>query len=112
LRRAIVLHPLNDAEVDALLEEVYQERARQDAQWGEQNHPDGTGTELAVERANDARDACNANARAGVLTWSDILEEEFYEALAETEPEKLRTELRQVAAVALGWMAAIDRRNR
>ena len=104
-------HPINSVEVDALLEEVYAERAAQDARWGEQNHPDGTGTELSVERANDAREACNANARAGVLTWADILEEEYYEALAETDPKKLRTELIQVASVALGWVGAIDRRN-
>ena len=31
-------------EMRRVFDDVRAERARQDAQWGEQNHPDGTGT--------------------------------------------------------------------
>jgi hypothetical protein len=44
------------------------------------------------------------------LKWVDILEEEVAEAAAESDPAKLRAELVQVAAVAVAWIEAIDRR--
>lgn len=42
--------------------------------------------------------------------WRHILDEEVAEALAETDPERLRAELVQVAAVAVQWIEALDRR--
>ena len=45
----------------------------------------------------------------GEGTWADILREEYFEALAETDPARLRVELIQVAAVAVAWVEAIDR---
>lgn len=96
---------------EAVLEEVRCERRTQDVKWGEQNHPDGTGGEWEVLKANMARDACNQAARLGELTYRHILREEVYEAFAESDPAKLRTELVQVAAVAVAWIEAIDRRG-
>lgn len=49
--------------------------------------------------------------KAGRGTWRDILAEEFNEALAESDPDRLRAELVQVAAVAVNWVEAIDRRE-
>ena len=92
------------------LEEVQAERHRQDAKWGEQNHPDGTGQVVDIEYADDVKAACDANHRAGIGTFRDILEEEVAEAFAESDPAKLRAELLQVAAVAVAWVEAIDRR--
>ncbi|TIH26025.1 NUDIX hydrolase, partial [Subtercola vilae] len=43
--------------------------------------------------------------------WQDILLEEVFEAFAESDTSKLRTELIQVAAVAQQWVEAIDRRT-
>lgn len=60
--------------------------------------------------SNVARQTTDLHARTGQLTWKDILNEEFYEAMAEEEPVKLRTELIQVSAVAAAWAEAIDRR--
>jgi hypothetical protein len=101
-----------------VLAEIGYERTRQDAKWGEQNHPDGTGprhlvldmipTELAM---HDARTLCQRYADMGILTWRDILTEEACEALAESDPARLRAELIQVAAVAVNWIEAIDRRT-
>jgi hypothetical protein len=91
--------------------QVLEERNRQDAKWGEQNHPDGTGIPSMVAAAERARRVTDHNAHWDKLTWADILREEFYEALAESDPGKLRTELIQVAAVAQAWVEAIDRRS-
>jgi hypothetical protein len=96
---------------EAVLEDVRHERRGQDAKWGEQNHPDGTGGDLAVRMSDAARRLTDAKAKVGRLTWKDILREEYLEALAETDPAKLRTELIQVAAVATAWVEAIDRRS-
>lgn len=109
---------------NAALAEVADERVRQDAKWGEQNHPDGTGTNWvdqirpafgwngseAEHAAKLARVDCQRAARRGDVTWLRILREEVAEAFAETEPAALRAELIQVAAVAVAWAEAIDRR--
>jgi hypothetical protein len=102
----------------AVLAEVAAERLRQDATWGEQNHRDGTGpdrvwafTGPASYVADCARQQTQQLAADGHVTWTDIALEEFAEALAESDPERLRAELVQVAAVAVAWVEAIDRRT-
>lgn len=126
---------LADPEVQAglaILRDVAEERVRQDEKWGEQNHADGTGIDAAPLRAINfavddqwplgaydapslavaAREACQANGVPGSPdTWTAILLEEVFEALAESEPGALRRELVQVAAVAVQWIEAIDRRR-
>ena len=104
------------------LSDVQNERARQDAKWGEQNHPDGTGADTkplrticsdetgAAALADLATFATDTAAELNLVTWRDILLEEVFEALAESDPAKLRTELIQTAAVATQWAEAIDRR--
>jgi hypothetical protein len=90
---------------------VTAERAKQDSKWGEQNHPDGTGEPHEAVLAEAKRRLCETAAGAGALTWRDILDEEVAEAFAETDPARLRAELVQVAAVAVAWIEAIDRRG-
>jgi hypothetical protein len=90
--------------------EVRAELARQDAKWGEQNHPDGTGLPIYQYAANRYRDTAQRNAAAGALAWRDVLVEEVYEALAESDPEALLAELLQVEAVARQWRLSIRRR--
>jgi hypothetical protein len=101
-----VSHPLI-----ALMSEVAAEIANQDERWGEQNHPDGTAlvedSDIAL-KAKALNDFFVAN---DDLTWRDILWEEVAEAFAEKDPGPLREELIQVAAVAIQWVAAIDRRE-
>lgn len=105
--------------------DVAAERARQDARWGEQNHLDGTGPGTRPLRAVVDADVqptarwlaarstslTDTRFRAGDGTWRDILLEEVFEAFAEDDPESLRAELVQVAAVAQAWAEAIDRRG-
>jgi hypothetical protein len=110
--------PLEPLRTQDVLAEVAAERKRQNAKWGEQNHPDGTGPETYWqldddERANDAariyRVITQQRAERGELTWKDIWLEEIAEALAENDPAKLRAELVQAVAVGVAWIEKIDR---
>lgn len=103
--------PLHPQLTLAVLGEVRSERAAQDAKWGEQNHPDGTGGRAARIAAVNARSACQEAAERGAVTWMHILREEVREAFAEEDQGRLREELAQVAAVAVGWIEHIDRRS-
>jgi hypothetical protein len=94
-----------------VLAEVAAERAAQDARWGEQNHPDGTGLPIYQHSARRYRENAQRYAALGAVKWRDVLLEEVYEALAESGPAALRAELVQVAAVAACWIEAIDRRQ-
>lgn len=111
--------------------DVIDERHRQDLKWGEQNHPDGTGPATMPLFANTATGIADDDEASLIRdmmqgrtdwrfhevdadqpgTWTDILLEEVFEALAGADPARLRTELIQVAAVAVQWAEAIDRRE-
>jgi len=91
-------------------QEVLNERTRQDSLWGEQNHPDGTGAPEDIALANLSRARYERASEYGQLTWKHVLDEEVGEVFQETDPAKIREELVQVAAVAMAWVAAIDRR--
>lgn len=102
---------VGDPALEAVLHEVSMERDRQDTLFGDQSHlPDGTGGDGYKHLAVVDRWACKMAAREGTLTWRHILHEEVSEAFAESDPEKLRTELVQIAAVACAWLQALDRR--
>ena len=110
---------LNAYATQFVVGEIFQERMNQDCKWGQQDHPDGTGpnvvsvifpSDMAV-RAKYARDICDNEHRNGRGNWMQILEEEVSEAFAEDDPQVLRRELIQVAAVATAWVEAIDRRG-
>lgn len=97
--------------IGTVLADIANERFSQDERWGEQNHPDGTGAPWYQAKAGFARQDADIAASGGQLTWLLILREEFYEAMAEEDPVRLREELVQVAAVATAWVEAIDRRT-
>ncbi|WP_179210861.1 hypothetical protein [Cellulomonas iranensis] len=112
-----------------ILAEVARERVRQTQKHGDQSRvPDGTGPDVMLLNGNGAsplspdgtaiaqwlaswakRETDHA-ASHGAVTFRDILLEEVFEALAEADPTALRTELVQVAAVAVQWIEAIDAR--
>lgn len=115
------------------LGDVARERQRQDEKWGDQSHhPDGTGDQEHVLRALQsqrtphavtlseatsgtlaylAKTATDAAAARGTVTWAAILLEEVFEALAADGDRELRTELVQVAAVAVQWIEVLDGRQ-
>jgi hypothetical protein len=90
--------------------DVHAERTRQHERHGEQNLPNGTADAWDQVEADAARQRCDRATATGSLTWRHVLEEEVSEALAEVDPEALRAELVQVAAVAIQWIEALDRR--
>ncbi|GAB2882748.1 hypothetical protein [Streptomyces mayteni] len=123
---------MSSSPTDRVLAEVANTRRRQDIRWGEQNHPalapcgDDTATRAAYEADADRWKGINdERAKASAPTagcpegaaphthtaWDGILLEEVYEALAEEDPAAIRAELVQVAAVAVAWVEAIDRRT-
>lgn len=94
----------------AVLKDISTERVLQEIKWGEQNHPNGE--KVPKSYVDKAREACEEMFKTGIGTWSDILHEEFWEALGECDDDvKLRAELIQVAAVAVAWIECIDRRT-
>lgn len=95
-----------------VLEEIWSERKSQDAKWGIQNHPNGTGLTGDAPMAIWAKETCDEAARDNHLTFRDILREEVAEAFAEYDTAKLRAELIQVAAVAVAWIEKLDRHAR
>lgn len=98
----------------SVLTEVADERAAQDLKFGQQDLPDGTGS--AFHRYYDYKyilpeaRAQNDGHMLTAATFESVLCEEFCEAMLETNPMLLRAELIQVAAVAVKWVEAIDRR--
>jgi predicted house-cleaning noncanonical NTP pyrophosphatase (MazG superfamily) len=93
-----------------VLADITDEREAQDRLWGAQEFPDGSGPEYAGQ-ADAAKAECAAAAKRGGLTWRHILAEEFFEALAESDPGRLRGELVQTAAVVVQWVQSLDRRH-
>ena len=125
---AVAEEPERGDALGDVLREVQAERVRQAVKHGDQSHlPDGTGPDAillelpAYQHCADADDLARwAKARTqaasqneggdGSITFEHILTEEWAEAIAERDPAKLRAELIQVAAVAVQWIQAIDRR--
>ena len=116
------VHPLTIEElpVTRVVNDVLQEIGCQDAKWGQQNHPDFyAAAPTIIERFRlhgivdevTARNACEWRAQTGEISWCDILIEEVAEAIGTENPEDLREELVQVAAVVHQWIACIDRRT-
>nr|WP_179282822.1 hypothetical protein [Rhodococcus sp. 15-1154-1] len=86
------------------------ERRRQDAKWGpDRDQPNGTGGPLSDWAADTNRRNCERAFAEGRGSWYHILAEEVGEAFAESDPASLRTELVQVAAVAMAWIDNLDR---
>lgn len=92
-------------------EMIDEERIRQIEKWGPQQHPDGTGLPGDAHVARVAQEACEQATADGTLTWRHIATEEFYEALAENDLDKLVVELTQTAAVIQAWIADVQRRK-
>jgi hypothetical protein len=95
-----------------ILHEVYVETARQVDKWGIQDHPLTTWTHPEVWQATadtakkDFADKAKYGRNPG---WDLIAIEELAEAFAETDLDKVRAELIQVAAVAVSAIENIDR---
>lgn len=109
-------------EESTVLNEVAEERRIQDYKWGRKDHPDACpillsasaelrARDIGIPTAAQAQSLCQRAFRLGRGHWSAILVEEVAEAVDAIGDDKaLRNELLQVAAVAVAWIEAIDRR--
>ena len=99
------------ARIDAIAGEIAAERRRQVTRWGRQDHPSiGPAGSAPFGPVADRWKAINdARMGTGAHSWDAILLEEVFEALAEADPARRRTELVQLAAVAAAEIEAIDR---
>lgn len=108
----------------SVLDEVADERRKQDAKWGVQNHPLGFGPHshgagildtVSAARASGksheewAKFQCQQAAKRGDVTWAHIMHEEHVEAMTAPSPEAARAELIQLAAVCVAAVECIDR---
>lgn len=116
-RRAVQAALKNRPQTAIVLRELKAERARQDASWGQQDHPDYHG-QVSLDwfeaEADSQRNRANHHAANGTLSWDHILLEEVAEArleMAAGRQDRLRAELIQVMAVAAAWVEALDRRE-
>lgn len=78
---------------DNAVADVLEERARQDAIWGEQNYDDIIWVAILTEEVGEAAQAALHDMFGGKAKGT------------------LRIELTHVAAVAIQWIECIDRRN-
>lgn len=94
---------------------IQREQDRQVAKWGVQDHPSfdaGADLEERQGLSNTIKSMVDASAKRGTLVWEEIMSEEVAEALAElNDDEALKTELIQIAAVALSWIESINRKE-
>ena len=99
-----------------VLLEVLEEREKQDAKWGEQNHPllggdiPASALSYYAVRADNWKAINDQRVSKAKMGWDSIALEEVYEALAESDPAKAREEYVQLAAVAVAAIECIDRR--
>lgn len=103
--------------VDDVLTEVRQERASQEAKWGQQDHPFlyNPGRPLLWGNVHSealAKRMVDDLAKDGMLDYAGIVTEEYHESLEAKTPEKQREELLQLAACCVAAIESIDRNGR
>lgn len=92
------------------LADIYSERKRQLAKWGEQSWPVVKYEADRKHYASKAKIEQYHNDNTKTPTWDGILLEEVYEALGEKDPVKRRAEFVQVAAVVQAIISDEDRK--
>lgn len=113
--------------MEHILQEIVNERIRQDQKWGKQNHPsvdvvlenrDGGCTpermceEFEIPSEDRARQMCEIHAKRKDLTWTHIVVEELSEAVSCKNDAERRQELVQLAACVVAWIENIDEKNK
>lgn len=108
----------------SIFEEIAIERIKQEAKWGQQNHPildpilierggQRMCEEYEIPSEDRARQMCEIHANRGDLTYTHILIEEISElASCGSDVVELRKELIQSAAVLVAMIESLDRNGR
>lgn len=104
-----------------IFEQIEEERNRQEAKWGEQNHPildpvlisrnpERMCEEFEIPSENRAKQLCEINHDRGTGTYMHILIEEISEVTScGNKTKELREELIQTAAVVVAMIESLDR---
>jgi len=110
--------------METILEQIKNERIKQDAKWGQQNHPildpmllhrgrQRMCEEYEIPTEERAKFLCETNANRGSVTYMHILIEEISEAAScGVNTNELRKELVQGAAVMVAMIESLDRNGR
>jgi hypothetical protein len=101
--------PMKPSDTDTVLTEVFAERQRQLAKWGNQTHlEDGVslGTAWRASSEEQCKNICEVAGELGTLSWELIFNEEVAEVLAAKTVEDRCAELVQLAAVCVAWVEA------
>lgn len=93
--------------VQAAFDAGRRELCDQDALFGAQNWPDGTGSDIDVVAADAARQECDRAIADGQCSWRHLLGEEVAEVFAETDPDRLILELMQVMGLTVQWLEVL-----
>lgn len=101
----------------AIVDEVLNERRKQENKWGVQDHPSVRESKTGHGRCGlhgmvseeTAKQLCEYNSKRGTLAWGHIAVEELAEAISAPGDMSRREELVQLAAVIVAWIENIDR---
>ena len=109
---------------DNVLWDVWRERSSEAARYGDNwENPYGFGPDEAwlaplsrctasrVQEAFREDYEENTEGRGGIVSWAQLIREEVAEAFAESDPQRIREELVQVAALAVSCIEKIDARR-
>ena len=80
---------------DFVLQSILEERARQDAKWGEQNHPDEWWLPILVEEVGELSEA--------------MLDFQFSMSSSKLDLD-VKKELVELVAVGVAWLECMERR--
>lgn len=110
--------------MENIFNEIRTERQKQEAKWGEQNHPildpilinrnaQRMCEEYEIPTESRARQMVEIHAERGDLTYMHILMEEISEAAScGSNTEELRKELIQSASILVAMIESLDRNGR
>lgn len=106
-----------------ILDEVFEERVRQEERYGGVNDllEDGTGPDVhwlgefldvpATQIEAILREDYGKREELDLPTWMHLVREEVAEAFMESDPDRLAEELLQVAALCVSWVERIRKRT-
>lgn len=92
-----------------ILYEIQRECVRREVRGGaDRGHPLGMGLPDFAGLAEQAKHDTDEATKDGTLTWRHIVNEEFFEMVCESDPDRVREEAIQLAAVVVQIVKYID----
>jgi|SRR6185437_4019678 len=105
------LPPIDNETWRLVVEDTQTEFARAAVLLGEHDRRDGTGRHDYGTQAEQAAFSARRARGKNKLTWRHLAAELYWATIAESDERVLRERLLRLAALALLWASAIDRRS-